>query len=69
MFNFIFLAFFFDGTNLSLQPSFYPTEAESKGATPSQVGTFTKVLFCFQMLQLTAYSIDCVFSMALCLAL
>ncbi len=25
------------GLLLSLQPAFYPTEAESKGATPSQV--------------------------------
>ena len=30
------------GLLLSLQPAFYPTEAEKKGATPSQVKHFCK---------------------------
>jgi hypothetical protein len=37
MLTYYFSAFFFHGTSRALQPSFYPTEAESKGATPSQV--------------------------------
>ena len=33
-------AYFVWGLLISLQPPFYPSEAESKGATPSQVRKF-----------------------------
>lgn len=35
--QFLFLAYFVWGLMFSIQPPFYPKEAEAKGATPSQV--------------------------------
>ena len=62
------------GVLISLPPPFYPTEAERKGATASQVNSLDKSIWSkriFQMYSLYKYVIDILFvySMDSCLEL
>ena len=42
---FLVCAFIVWGASISLQPTFYPTEAENKGATPSQVNDISAIIY------------------------
>ena len=41
---FLVCAFIVWGASISLQPTFYPTEAEKRGATPSQVNDIAAII-------------------------
>ena len=42
---FLVCAFIVWGASISLQPTFYPTEAEKRGATPSQVNDIAVIIY------------------------